>query len=225
MDQIWTLVGFILTLLVLSYLFGDNPLFRFTSYLFIGVTAGYVVTIVFYQVLWPRLLVPLVSGDSTQIVLVIVPILLSILMLTKLSTRFASLGNASMAYLVGVGAAVAIGGAVVGTLIGQTRNTVELFNLQAASSRNIQPVWMLLQGFVFLLGTICTLAYFQYSGFGKKQAEDQPAPKPSILIKLGRAFIAITLGAIFAGVYAAAVTALIERLDFLKSIIFSFFGR
>jgi hypothetical protein len=40
-DLIWTIVGFILTLMVFSYLFGDNPLFRLVTYLFVGVSAGF----------------------------------------------------------------------------------------------------------------------------------------------------------------------------------------
>ena len=39
---------------------------------------------------------------------------------------------------------------------------------------------------------------------------------------IGKAFIAFTLGALFAGVFAAAVTALIDRLDFLTEFIFNF---
>ena len=52
MDYIWTLVGFFLTLLVFSYLFGDNPLFRIVTYLFIGVSAGYTAAIILYYVLF-----------------------------------------------------------------------------------------------------------------------------------------------------------------------------
>jgi len=37
MDILWTVVGFLLTLLILSFIFGDNPLFRIASYLFVGV--------------------------------------------------------------------------------------------------------------------------------------------------------------------------------------------
>lgn len=222
MDVIWTLVGFILTLLVFSYLFGDNPLFRLAVYLFIGVTAGYLLVIVFYQVIWPDLILPMLSGDTTRLALAVVPLVLGLLLLTKLFPRFAGVGSISTAYLVGVGAAVAIGGAVLGTLFGQMRGTIDLFDIQAAINRNINPIWSILQGLIFLAGTIGVLAYFQYGGFGRKRSEEPPATAGSPLSKLGQVFIAIALGAVFAGVYAAAVTALIERLDFLKNVITSF---
>jgi hypothetical protein len=37
-----------------------------------------------------------------------------------------------------------------------------------------------------------------------------------LLARIGQIFIAITLGALFAGIFAASITALIERLDFIK---------
>ena len=43
-DWIGALFGFILTLVVFSYLIGDNPVFRLTLHLFIGVSAGFAAT-------------------------------------------------------------------------------------------------------------------------------------------------------------------------------------
>jgi energy-converting hydrogenase Eha subunit A len=45
----------------------------------------------------------------------------------------------------------------------------------------------------------------------------------NLLAVIGQVFIAVTLGALFAGVFSAALTALIERLDFLRTVIASFF--
>ncbi len=44
-EIISALVGFLLTLMVFSYLIGDNPLFRIAVYLFIGVSSGYAATV------------------------------------------------------------------------------------------------------------------------------------------------------------------------------------
>ena len=41
----------------------------------------------------------------------------------------------------------------------------------------------------------------------------------------GRIFIGIALGAVFAGVYAAALTALIERISSLINFIFDLLGK
>ena len=77
MDLIWTLVSFILTLLIFSYLLGDNPLFRVASYLFVGVTAGYVAVVVIYQVILPKLIWPLMEGNLLEKGLTLIPLVLT----------------------------------------------------------------------------------------------------------------------------------------------------
>ena len=65
-EIVWAIIGFCLSLCIFSYLIGDNPLFRFAVHLFIGVSAGVVTITVLYQVLYPKLLLPLLSGGSGQ---------------------------------------------------------------------------------------------------------------------------------------------------------------
>ena len=122
-DIIWLLVSFFLTVMVFSYLLGDNPFFRFVSAIFIGITAGYFAVVILYQVLITRLAVPLFQGSM----ITLVPLFLSGLLLMKLSPQLTRLGGPSMALLVGVGAAVAVGGAVLGTLFGQVRGALSFF--------------------------------------------------------------------------------------------------
>jgi hypothetical protein len=214
-DWIWTLVGFILTLLIFSYLFGDNPLFRLVSYLFVGVTAGYFAVLLVYQVLLPRLIWPLLQGSVGGLVLALPPLILGVLLLTKLSSRIQVAGSIPVAYLVGVGVAVMIGGAIVGTIIGQVRASIHLFPEQSQAN----PLVMLIEGIVLLIGTIGTLVYFQ---FGASSKLNQP-PRRQRLVEmtsnLGQIFLAITLGALFAGVYGAAITALIDRLSFIQDYV------
>ncbi len=225
-DFIWTIVSFTVTLLVFFYLLGDNPLFRLVSYLFVGVTAGYVAVIVIYQLLLPRLVIPLLNGSITEKLLTLIPLALSLLLLTKLSPRLARIGNVSMAYLVGAGAAVILGGAVLGTLIGQGMATVNLFDFRAEASLGRNPIALLVEGVIVLIGVVSTLIYFQ---FGARSRGDLP-PRRAAFVEttagIGQIFIAITLGALFAGVYFAALTALIDRLNFFKDavlLILSFF--
>lgn len=214
-NLIWTLVGFFLTLLVFSYVFGDNPLFRVATYTLVGIAAGYLSVMVFYYVLVPRLLVPLLNGSPEEKLLALVPLVLGLLMVAKLFPRVSGLGNVSMAYLVGVGVAVMIGGAVLGTIISQVNASINLFDMNAATVNGIGPLTSLGGGIIVVLGTISTLVYFQFGGVKK----DSPSGKRSLLVEIiawaGKIFIAISLGAVFAGVYMAALTALADRLDFL----------
>jgi hypothetical protein len=204
-------IGLILTLLVFSYLIGDNPLFRFAIYLFIGVSSGYAAFAAWQYVLWPKLFSQL--GDVNQLILLAVPLVLSISLLAKLSPRTSWMGNFAMAVLVGVGAATALGGALIGTLVPQAQAAINEFDLGSATGSAI--LVRLFEATIMLLGTILTLAAFHFT---VRRAPDGSVMKNGFmdgLGKAGRVFISITLGVLFAGVYMAALTAMIERLSSL----------
>jgi hypothetical protein len=210
-------ISFLLTLMVLSYLIGDNPVFRIAIYIFIGVSAGYVAAVAWHQVLYPRLILPLFSASRGERLLLIIPLVLGLLLLFKLSSRTASLGSLPMAFLVGVGAAVAIGGAVMGTLLPQTQASMNAFNLSTAGQYQLEHLG---EGIVMLIGTVTALAYFH---FGAKATASGPrrGKLVGIISWVGQIFIAITFGVLFAGVFMAALTALIERLNFIITFLSS----
>ena len=216
-DLVTGLVAFLLTVMVLSYLIGDNPFFRFAIHLFVGVAAGYAGAVAWHQVLWPKLFRPIVFGTLVERLLAVIPLLLGILLLAKLSPRAARLGNPAMAYLVGVGAAVAIGGAVLGTIFPQTMATMNLFTPDSTGLAE-----KLFEGSIVLVGTITTLVYFQF-GARATPAGPQRGKFIQALGWIGQIFVGITFGALFAGVYAAAMTAFIERIHFLWTFLGSLF--
>jgi hypothetical protein len=219
-DLIGGIVAFLLTLMVFSYLIGDNPLFRIAVFIFVGVSAGYAASVAWWQVLLPDLLIPLLKGPVMQQAILVVPLILSGLLILKVSPRLTRLGTPSMAFLVGVSAAVALGGAVTGTLLPQTLATVNAFDVHAAGS----PVEAILNGSLFnagfiLVGMLASIAYFQ---FGARTAADGTVRRfalVELVAFIGGVFLAITLGVLFAGVYSAALTAFIERFHFFGSFL------
>lgn len=216
-EIISALVGFLLTLMIFSYLIGDNPLFRIAVYLFIGVSSGYAATVVMNYVLMPRLS-SLQVNDINQLILAIIPLLFGATLLAKLSPRISWIGNFAMAVLVGVGAAVAIGGALLGTLMPQLGAAIATFDVRSAGG-GLQVASKLFQGVVMLGGTVFTLASFHFSA--GRAADGVPKRNPVIegIAWVGRLFIAITLGVLFAGVYMSALTAMIERWSFVINFI------
>jgi hypothetical protein len=157
----------------------------------------------------------------------LVPFLLGVLLLFKLSPRLSAIGMLPMAALTGVGAAVAIGGAIFGTIFGQFNGTISLFNLSSAPAGQALP--QLIEGLFILVGTISTLAYFQFGARSRPAVSGETSteasltarrsPVMNLLVTTGQIFIGITLGAMFAGVYTAAISALIERIDFVMNVI------
>lgn len=214
-DLLGTGLGFLLTLMVLSYLVGDNPLYRLAVHIFIGVTAGFATLMAINSVILPRLVAPIISGTREERALATIPLLLGWLLLTKLSPRLSNLGNLPVVFLVGAGAAAAIGGAVTGTIFPQVAGSVNLFAI--SSPQNPDTPWglRLINGLIILTGTLTTLAYFQFGMWGALASRQSDSGWFVSLKKVAQVFIAIAFGFIFTGVYSSALTALIERLAFL----------
>jgi hypothetical protein len=210
-EILWTAAAFLLTLMILSYFIGDNPLFRLAVHIFIGVAAGYVAVMVIYQVLLPRIIWPLIFGSWNEKILALIPTVLSILLVFKLSSRLRRLGNIPMAYIAGAGAAIIIGGAIYGTIVAQGSAAVSTLQFQAGSGNGGK----LLEGIFILFGTVSTIAFFQFgTGVGKNGITAMPKFVQGIS-KIGQVFIMITLGAVFAGMLLTALSALIDRLVFI----------
>jgi hypothetical protein len=223
MDLITGFLSFLFTVLILSYVVGDNPGFRLAIHAFVGVSAGYVVVIVLQQVIVDKMLLPLVNGGILERVLIMFPLILSLFLLGKMSSRFEWLGRPVVALLVGVGTASAVAGAVLGTLFPQVLAAAQLFDLHSGPSIGA-VAGNVLTGAFALVGTIVTLAYFQFTVFGKNAATGKRGRIMGFIALLGQVFIAITLGAIFAGVLAAALTALVDRIQSLVLFIEQLFS-
>ncbi|MDP1546260.1 MAG: hypothetical protein Q8L87_09580 [Anaerolineales bacterium] len=231
LDLLSGVLSFIFTVFILSYLIGDNPLFRIATYLFVGIASGYVFAVIWWQVLVPRLVSPLLpaltSGSLVEQIIVLVPWLGFAFILMKLSPRLAGIASITMAFLVGAGAAVIIAGAVTGTLIPQFEATINFFDRDLAAARNINFFEVAGNGAIILAGAVTSLVYFHFGARPQADGSMRRFGVIEIIAWVGRIFIGITLGAIFAGVYAAALTALIERISSLVNfgnLIRSFFG-
>ncbi|MBX3005345.1 MAG: hypothetical protein KF821_05900 [Anaerolineales bacterium] len=223
-----SLLAGVLTLVTLSYIFGDHPVFRIALNLFIGAAAGYAGALVVQDVLLPQLVFPLVelaSGVTPSIdgLELGIRLGLTLLLLTKLSPRTARLGNPASAILVGVGAALAIAGALQGTLLPQINASATIFDvsnfdLALQGGYYGESLSIILQGMLTLLAIASTLAYFHFGARGRGKQAPQRNILVDVLAWAGSVFIAITLATLFSGVLLAAMGALTERLDFLYTL-------
>jgi hypothetical protein len=200
-DSIGVWVGAILTLLVFSYLLGDTPLFRIAQAIFVGVAIGYAATAAVYLVLGPLLLAPMFADPITNSYLVI-PLILGVLLLAKVRPQWALVGNLSIAFLFGVGSALALGGALEGTLLPQLSATIVPLDS--------------LENFLLVVGTIGALLSFRFI------RPQQPRAGTRALETIargwsyvGRCFILIAFGALFASTAVSRISILISRVYFL----------
>jgi hypothetical protein len=227
-DPIGAILGFVLTIMVLSYIIGDNVLFRLAISIFIGVASGYAAVLIFYNVLYNQVLIPFIQliatgnadGLLTYATHVVPAVILGIWMVTKVSPRLSRGGTPVLAFLTGVGAATVIAGAIRGTIFPQVETSINLLNFQTGPAEVNNLVGWFINGLIILVGTVTTLIYFQIGI--KRQEEGVPVHRSVILEYLstaGQGFIVVTLGVLFAGVYIATLSALIDRIRFLWDIV------
>jgi hypothetical protein len=199
-------IAALLTLMVYSYLLADNPLYRLAEHLFVGSSIGYTAVVVFHNILRPHLFEPL-QEDAAGNWPYLIPLLLGLLLLTKASRSLAWLGNTSLGCLFGVGAALAIGGALLGSFLPQIQASWVSLSPRTAGGPEAA-----LDNLCLVVGTIGTLSYFYFTmGSGKKRG--------GVLIRfwatIGRWVVLITFGALFGNRIMSYVSLLIERVHFL----------
>ena len=227
-ELFYAVLGLVLTVMILSYLLGDNIFFRIAAHLFVGLSTGYLVVVMIAEVLIPYLVMPLVQPGEPDRLWMVVPLLLVGLLIVGQIPGYAIAARIPLAFLTGVSAAVIIGGAVFGTLLPQVKMVFDVFNPQSLLMRTAGAGWRLGDALIILLGAVSTLAYFHFGRKRKLQRTNDHQKRPVVLealSRIGQVFIGFTLGALFVGIYSAVLAALVNRLDFLVSTIFSWMGR
>lgn len=204
-DLVAGALGFLFTVALLSYLVGDNPIYRAALHIFIGVSVGYAALVLLQQVLIPRLAAPLASGDPQIMALAALPLALFGFLSLKFSPRMAPLGNVSTAFMLGAGTALAIAGALAGTLAPQIEATWLSILPGAAGG--------FLNNLVMIAGTVLTLLAFQFWLVGRRAAEGrEPHKVMAWLARGGQVFVVVALAAVYGGMILSGLAVFQERL-------------
>lgn len=222
LDLAGGLISGLLTVMILSYLIGDNPLFRVATHIFIGVAAGYAGAVIWHSILKPSLIDPLLSEGPLVFLQVeyVGLIVLTLLLLTKISPSSSQNGTLPMALLVGIGAAIVIGGAITGTLLPQAGAVMENLNPAAGSGPGGESgIERAINAGIILVGSIATFLYFRFSARQSENGQVLRTPLGEFIARLGRAFIAITFGALYAGALLGSLVVLTERVNFLLDLL------
>lgn len=201
------IIAIVLTLAVLSRIVGSNPVFRAAQYLLVGVSLGLAFVIAYHQVLLPTARGVLV-GTTPNLILYGVPLLLGVLLLPRAIGRqeLSWLANIPLAVTFGVGAALVIGGSIVGTLIPQILDSAR--PLSGSSADVIGTVILTLATAIILAGFYYTVP--RQSGSGRVVA---------IAAMAGHWVLMIAFGFFFAATFQTYLTALMERLQFIVAFL------
>ena len=223
LDLALGIISFALTIMVFSYIFGDNFFFRLAAYLLVGISSGYTVLILITKVILPYLVTPLLYGSTQDRFLAVIPLILSIMLGLMIFPRLTKVGRLPLAIVIAIIAALTVGGVTLGTIIPQMLGAIGLFSPDLLQQNEGQLWLRWVDAAIMLIGVITTLLYFHFS-ISKKDHKDQKNRSFNTASKIGQVFIGITLGALFAGIYASALIALISRISDIKNIFILLFG-
>ncbi len=191
---IW--LGAALTLCIFSFLYRDNPFYKFAEHLFVGISAGYWATLEWHNVFLPNLWEPLTHEGK---LLLLVPFAFGILLFSRFTKKFSWLSRWSMALIIGIYAGIAIVGYGSGDLILQIR-------------ANLLPLWTdnwltSFNNILLTFGVITGLIYFFFSKEHKGALGGAA--------KVGVWFLMISFGASFGYTVMSRMSLLIGRIYFL----------
>ena len=192
----WVAAG--LTLFIYSFLYKDNPFFRFGEHLYIGVSVGYGLAILIFKSMAVKWWEPLFVQKQWS---VLIPTAFGLLMLTRLIPKLAWLSRWSFAFVIGFGAGVTIPREISARLLRQTQSTV--VPLISKGSGGLSYGFGDLNGLLVVVGVLAVLTYFFFS-------VEHKGPVKGIA-KIGILFLMVSFGASFGYTVMARISLLFGR--------------
>lgn len=200
--EISFVISLTLTLVIFSYLLGDNFLYRLAVSIFVGLTAAFTSIVTFQSVL-----LPLTRSGRGNVILFLLGGLFALLLLLKPIRSLRILSNFALGFLIAVGTAAAVVGAVSGTIIPIVNQTA-VIDTSANLMNTISTV-------IVIIGVISSLLYFGYHARINVQGEAERGPVMAVAATIGQGFIVVTLGALYGAAILTSLTILTGQLTML----------
>jgi hypothetical protein len=196
---IW--IAAFLTLGIFSFLYRDNPVYKFCEHLFVGVSAGYYVVLTMISSVYPNMIHPLFTNfGNDRNFLLLIPLVLGVLLFSRFFPRGDWLSRWSIAFILGVYPALRITGFAQGDLVEQVHGSILPLWVQGDVGATIGN-WLL------IVGLISTLIFFFFSKEHKGALGGTA--------RLGIYFLMVSFGASYGYTVMARVSLLIGRVMFL----------
>lgn len=209
METLGIWIAAFLTLCILSFLYKDNPFYKFAEHLFVGVSAAYWAVYYYYNILLPNLIQPLFGHGQ---LLFIIPLMLGIMMLMRLFPKVGWVSRWPLAFIVGTYSGYNLITYLQSNAVEQVRATLVPF-VQIESWKNLftgPGVITFLNAIavpVVIVGVITGIIYFFFSKAHKGVFGG--------LARIGVWFLMIAFGASFGYTVMARISLLIGRMYFL----------
>jgi len=220
--QLW--IGALLTLMIFSFLYRDNPFYKFAEHLFVGVSAAYWMVQGFWNEIVPNLLAKLFPNQMANIVEAArgsqvqshyaIAGILGLILLTRLIPPIAWLSRWSMAFIIGYTAGTNLTRYLSSDFVTQVQSTLSRPLITGSGANWFDTLMLNFSNLVIVGGVLCGLIYFFFSkehtgAFGK-------------MSRVGIWVLMVAFGASFGYTVMARISLLIGRIEFLRGWILSF---
>lgn len=185
----WVWLAAFWTLSLFTVAFADNPIYRFSESVYIGVSAGYMVTANWFN--WIR---PNAQAIINGRYLLIVPFILGLLVYTRYFKPIAWMSRLAIAFNLGVGSGLIL-----------SRDFRSLFLLQVTAT--FRALNTIPSNWVLVFGTVASLIYFLFT--------IEQRGLLGYAGRTGRLVMMIALGAAFGSTVMARVSLFLGRVQFL----------
>ncbi len=216
-----------LTLFIFSFLYKDNPLYKFAEHLFVGVSAGYLMIQSYWTVIDSNLVRPLgqaARGTGSHAELhgafaaqqgdyrawLIIPAIFGVLLFTRLIPRISWMSRIALALIIGVYAGIKTTGFAQGDFVAQVQGS-------------LQPLWKAgdllysVNAILFTVGLITSLLFFFFSREHKGAL--------GVASRVGVWFLMVGFGAGYGYTVMSRISLLIGRFQFLLETWLGFAAR
>ena len=200
LDIIGVWLSVLMTLCILSYLYGDNPFYKIAEHIFVGVSAGYIFALTWRDQIWPnlfgRLFPSYVDAGFDFSPSYIIPLILGIFMLFRLIPSLSWLARFPIAFIVGMAAGLKVYVYINSNILMQIQNSAIDFSKSGGEIFN---------HILILVGVISSLVYFFFSKEHKGSI--------GVISKIGIYFLMIKFGASFGFAVMGRISLLIGRFE------------
>lgn len=199
----WVATG--LTLFIFTFLYKDNPLFKLAEHLYVGVSVGYTIVKTYDTVIKRLIWDPIVKDGDWSLV---IPVLIGTLMLTRYVPKISWMSRLAFAFIVGVGAGLAIPRVISSYILKQVEDTVRPLVAIVGGSPTVtldlsNPASSL-NSLVLLIGVVSVLFYFFFS--------IEHSGPVKVAARTGILFLMVAFGAAFGYTVMARMSLLIGRM-------------
>ena len=213
-ERLGIIVAAGLTLVMYSFLYRDNPLFKAAENLYVGIALGYGAILTIRLSLMPEIVRPLFIDPphwhafGLELARRIVPLLLGLLLLTRLSRKYGWMSRYSYTLMVGWGAGIGIPIVAHSYILQQLEASVRPLGAAAgAGAASLATIGAVVGALVILIGTVTVLFYFFFSVEHKGVGGG--------VSRVGIWFLMVSFGASFGMTVMGRVSLLIGRIGFL----------